>query len=335
MTPPFEHSTYKRAQYDAARADIIILDWNRPARTIAAIESALAQTGIERTVWVVDQGSEPENRAQVRAYCAGRRDVHLHQLERNVGVAAGRNIASRLGSAPYIFSLDNDATFTDDTCIARAVARFEANPKLGALAFRIVDAETGSEEPYWDYPAAYLHSKPASFEVTRFLGGGYGVRREAFERAGAYDEQLFFGGEERDIAWRMLNCGYRLQWHRDLEVVHDRTGESKVDWSDRRYYYLVRNSLYINHKFGAGVAGFARGAASFGLRGLRNGLCHAAARGVVSGLVMSLHFSLSHEHRGCYRLGPEIRRYIAETDHKTSESFTDKLRRQLTVLPRV
>jgi GT2 family glycosyltransferase len=317
--------------------DIIILTWNRPTATITAIQSALAQTGVERTIWVVDQGSEPANRTLLADFCASQPAVHVHWLGRHVGMAEGRNIASRLGTAPYIFSLDQDATFEDDGCLARAGKQFERLPQLGAIAFTVLDAETGGPEPYWDYPAAYLHSSLNSFEVTRFLGGGYGVRRSAFEAAGEYDARLFFGGEERDLAWRMLARGYRLRLYRDLAVLHKRSRESKLSWSNERYFYLVRNSLYIDHKFGAGLLGFVRGAASFALRGLRNGLCHAALRGIAAALLMSLSFSWRA--RGtladAYRLSPELRRYISDTDHKTHETALQKLRRQLTLVPKV
>ena len=315
--------------------DIIILDWNRPDSTIAAIRSALEQSSVQRTVWVVDQGSTRANRAKLAAFCNGRPDVHVHWLGRNVGVAEGRNIASRLGSAPYIIGLDNDALFSDSECVARAVARLEGAPQLGGLAFRIVDAGTGSEEPYWDYPAAHLHTQQPWFEVTRFLGGGHALRRAAFERAGGYDAELFFGGEERDLAWRILNLGYRLRLYRDLSVIHASTPNSKIRWSEDRYYFLVRNSLYINHKFGAGATGFLRGAVSFGLRGLRNGLCKATLRGIGEGLALSLGFNLSRQDHSRYELSPELQRYIADTDQKTGETSLQKLRRQLSVLPKV
>jgi GT2 family glycosyltransferase len=319
-----------------AKADIIILEWNRPDATIDAIRSALEQTGIERKIWVVDQGSEPANRAKLAAFCDRWPDlVHVHWLDRNVGVAAGRNFATHLGSAPYVVSLDNDATFSDNSCVARAVAYLEEQPRLAAAAFSIVDADSGSEAPYWDYPADYLNSPVQSFEVTRFLGGGHALRRAAFEQVGGYDERLFFGGEERDVAWRMLNRGYRLRMFRDLTVVHRSTRTSKVAWSDRRYYFMVRNALYINHKFGDGALGFMRGAVSFGLRGIRNRLGLAALRGIGAGLSMSLRFSLSDEDRGDYRLSSEVRRYIAETDLKTQETSLQKIRRQLMPLPKV
>ena len=315
--------------------DIIILDWNRPDDTIAAVGSALSQVGVTRKIWVVDQGSRPDNRAKLAAYVEGKPDVHVQWLEHNVGVPAGRNVATRLGNAPFVVALDNDGLFTDPECVARAVQRLSTQPKLGAVAFRILDADTRSEAPYWDYPDVYVDSDIDSFEVTRFCGGGYALRREAFERAGFYDESLFFGGEERDVAWRMIKLGYTLRWFRDLAVLHRSTPEAKVKWTGRRYYFTVRNTLYINHKFGAGLTGLLRGGASFTLRGIRNGLVLAALRGVLAGYWMSLRFSLSSVDKHNYRLTPELRRYIADTDHKTNESWRTKLRRQLTPLPKV
>lgn len=319
----------------AVSADIIILEWNRPDETIAAIQSALAQTHISRKVWVVDQGSDAVNRAKLQRFCSRHADVHVHYLPRNIGVAAGRNFATRLGSAPFVISLDNDAVFADEQCVARAVSRLESEPELGAVAFRILDGDTDEEEVYWDYPVAYLKSDDTSFEVTRFLGGGHALRREAFERAGSYDESLFFGGEERDVAWRMIRHGYRLRLYRDLAVRHRSVADSKVSWSDRRYYFAVRNTLYINHKFGAGASGFARGAASFLLRGMRNGLAPAALRGIAAGLAMSMQHSLSDQDKSDYQLTSELRRYISQTDHKDRETSLDKLRRHLAALPRV
>jgi GT2 family glycosyltransferase len=315
--------------------DIIILDWNRPTDTVRAVHSALAQRGVHRRVWVVDQGSSPDNRAQLAAYCNTQRDVHVHWLDANVGVPAGRNIATRLGQAPYVVSLDNDAVFADEHCVARAVARLEREPSLGALAFRIVDAQTLSDEAYWDYPAKQRTADTPAFPVTRFLGGGHALRRAAFEAAGRYDERLFFGGEERDLAWRMIGLGYRLRLDRDLVVVHRSIADSKIHWNDRRYYFLVRNTLYIDHKFGAGALGFARGAAGFALRGARSGLLRASASGIRDGLLMSLRFRVCETDKQRYRLSPQTRHYIASTDGKLGEPIAAKLRRLLEPLPRV
>lgn len=316
--------------------DIIILDWNRPDDTIKAIQSALDQTGVRRKIWLVDQGSEPEKHAKVAAFCSQHPDVHVHRLERNVGVAAGRNIATRLGRAPYVVSLDNDAVFSDDECVARSIGYLEREPNLAAVAFRVLDADTGTEHEYWDWPTEYLHANLDSFEVTRFLGGGHALRREAFERAGGYDEHLFFSGEERDLGWRMIKQGYVLRWQRDLAIIHRSTPTAKVSWNDQRYYYIVRNALYINHKFGAGPYRFARSVGSLLLRGVRNGSGASALRGIASGLALSVEYSLSDgKRKEQHRLTPELRRYIDETELKTQETSLQKFMRQWTLLPKV
>jgi GT2 family glycosyltransferase len=284
---------------------------------------------------VVDQGSEPDNQDKLAAFCESERDVHVHWLERNVGVAAGRNFATRLGDAPYVVSLDNDAVFDDERCVARALARMEREPQLGALAFRILDAQTRSDEAYWDYPMPLRTSELPCFAVTRFLGGGPVVRRSAFEAAGRYDERLFFGGEERDLAWRMIGLGYRLRLQRDLTVVHRSVATSKIGWSGKRFYYLARNTLYINHKFGAGPLGFLRGAAGFLLRGVRCGVLPAAMSGILHGLWMIASFSLSKADKSLYQLSDQARRYIAETDQKQTEPLSARIKRALSPLPPV
>ena len=45
--------------------DVVILSLERGSETAAAIRSALAQTGVSRHVFIVDQGSRPEALAQL------------------------------------------------------------------------------------------------------------------------------------------------------------------------------------------------------------------------------------------------------------------------------
>ena len=56
---------------------------SRQALLIAALTAALAQTGVTRHVFIVDQGSRPENLARLAAAMAGRRDATLIGLDGN------------------------------------------------------------------------------------------------------------------------------------------------------------------------------------------------------------------------------------------------------------
>jgi GT2 family glycosyltransferase len=82
---------------NAYDADVVILALDRVAETEAAIASALAQRGVRHHVFVVDQGSRPENLARLAHAVAGQ-DATLVTLGGNLGVAAGRNRGAALGA---------------------------------------------------------------------------------------------------------------------------------------------------------------------------------------------------------------------------------------------
>ena len=76
------------APYDA---DVVILAMDRARETVEAIASARAQNGVSKHVWIADQGSDPENLAILKAAVEGAPDATLVRLDRNWGVAGGRN----------------------------------------------------------------------------------------------------------------------------------------------------------------------------------------------------------------------------------------------------
>ena len=80
-------------RYDA---DVVILALDRAQETAAAVRSALAQTGVSRHVFIVDQGSRPENLAHLAQVVRGRTDATLVALGCNHGVAGGRNRGTEL-----------------------------------------------------------------------------------------------------------------------------------------------------------------------------------------------------------------------------------------------
>jgi GT2 family glycosyltransferase len=314
--------------------DVIILSWNRTPETIEAIESALAQEDVEQRVLILDQGSAPENLEQLRAVAARDSRIVLREMGRNVGVAAGRNLASDLGQGRYIVALDNDAIFTDNRVLARVAATFEADPSLGALAFRILNFYTGEDDDMcWDYPEALRPYADRDFEVTRYIGAGHALRREVFYAAGKYDEDLFFAGEERDVSYRMLNLGYRIKYAPHLAVRHKVLPGQRVRWDGGRYYYTVRNILYSDFKFGKSPLYLAKSAAALTLKGAYNGVGRQALRGAWDAIGMALHFSRSKEDAALYRLAPDVRAHIRACERIGRGGVMAGIARQFQRLP--
>ena len=316
-----------------AEADIIILSWNRVEETIAAIQSAVAQVDVDKRVLIVDQGSTPTNLALLKEYVERVDGVELKCLERNVGVPAGRNIASAMGTARYIVALDSDAVFADEDTVARAVAHMDAHPELCAIGFQIANYFDGTNDyTSWDYP---MERDPHErFRTTRFIGAGHAIRRTTFEAVGGYDETLFFFGEETDLCYRMLNTGKRIEYYPGAKVLHKISPEHRVSWDNGRFFYTVRNTLYTQYKFRTPLPRRVLAAAAFLVRGFSNSVLKDAARGVFASFTLCNGFQADNAHSDFYRLRPETWEYILECEPSRSESVFTKFRRQFVTLPR-
>ena len=317
-------------QSDPAAVDIIILSLDRVDDTIPAIDSALAQRGVRRQVWVVDQGSSPETVERLQRHVAGKPSVHLEILGRNLGVAGGRNAATRLGRAPCVIALDNDAIFAGEDEAARAAARLQADPGLAAIGFRILNFYSrADDETSWSYPAVLKSRSEKEFLATRFVGAGHALRRAAFEAVGGYDDSLFFCLEELDVAYRLINRGYRILYAPEVAVLHKVSPEHRVNWSGNRYYYLVRNRLYIEYKYGAAIPRLMAAAAAYVLKGLYNGVGGQAARAVRDAVGMCRRYHRAQGGRRASRLSGEARRYVFDNDLRHRGSLWRRLRLEL------
>ena len=310
--------------------DIIILSVDRVEETIAAIDSARVQRGIHQKIWVVDQGSGPDTLKRLQQHVAGKPSVHLEITGRNLGVAGGRNAATRLGRAPYVIALDNDAVFCSADEVAKAVERLEADASLAAIGFRILNFYSHTDdEASWGYPADLKSRSEKEFLAARFVGAGHALRRAAFEAVGGYDDSLFFCWEELDVAYRLINRGYRILYAPQVEIFHKVSPEHRVNWSSSRYYYLVRNRLYIEYKYGAAVLRLMGAAAGYVLKGIYNGVGGPALYGVRDAIGMCRRYYRTQGGRSGSRLSSEARRYVFDNDLRYRGSLWRRLRLEL------
>jgi GT2 family glycosyltransferase len=269
-------------------ADVVILALDRAEETEAAICSALQQAGVTRHVFVVDQGSRPENLARLAAVVAGRADATLVSLGHNYGVAGGRNRGTALGHGRVIVGLDNDAEFATPDTLARLVEAVEAEADIGAVGCRIVTFATGADDlSSWGYPRRLLRYAAASFDAATFVGAGHAIRRRAWDEVGGYDEALFFCWEELDFCRCAAARGWRVRYRGDSVIRHKVSAEQRVAWSGRRWFWFVRNRLYVGRKHGASWLSLLPRCAVYLLRAMRDNALPQAVRGMADAVRLS------------------------------------------------
>ena len=272
-------------EYDA---DIVILALDRADDTIAAIRSALAQIGVSRHVFIVDQGSQPANLALLAADVADCPDATLVALDRNYGVAGGRNRGSALGHGRVIFGLDNDAEFASPTTLAAAVAMLDADTTLAAIGCRIVLHSNGEDDTSsWGYPPGLLARSCADFDAITFVGAGHAIRRSAWQACNGYDDALHFCWEELDFCLRAIEQGWRIRYHGDIVVRHKVSPEQRVGWTGNRWFHYVRNRLYIGRKWTSGWLPLLPRCVFYLLKGARNGALSQTLRAFLAAFGMA------------------------------------------------
>ena len=256
-------------QYDA---DIIILAQDRVEETLAAIASAGSQTGVSVHIFVLDQGSSPTALVRFAEAAGHRTNATLLAVTSNLGVAGGRNLISDLGHGRIIVALDNDAAFATHDTVARMLAALDAEPRLAAIGCRIVTHDDGTDDlSSWGYPANLLPCAGESFDAVTFVGAGHAIRRTAWEQADGYDTKLYFCWEEFDFCLRAIALGWRIRYRGDIVIRHKVAAEHRISWSAGRWYYFVRNRIYIERKQGHPWTALTPRIAGYLLKGVRNG----------------------------------------------------------------
>jgi glycosyltransferase involved in cell wall biosynthesis len=205
---------------------VIIPTYNRADLVCRAIESVLGQTYKNREIIVVDDGSTDDTQTRLQAY--GDRIRVLSQENGGPSIARNRGIAVSRGE--IVAFLDSDDYWLP-TKLARQVELLEkAGPSVACCicnctivyndgtkisTFKIANIIPRCSAGLWLNPAEVLISRFVIFTQA------VAIRREALDRAGYFDEQLPFFGEDHDFELRLSLEGPWAVIRDELVVCQD------------------------------------------------------------------------------------------------------------------
>lgn len=183
---------------------------------------------------------------------------YIHAKE-NLGVARGRNFALQQGTAPIIIMLDDDAELQGKDSLTALIEEFELHnterPKA-IVSFKVLYFENLQMQANALPHKKFEKHKDKSFFPTYFYAGGaHAIKREAMEKAGLYPEDFFYGMEEYDLSYRILEAGYSIVYSDKIVMLHKESplgrttkkekmrmmwvNKSKVAWRylPKKYYF--------------------------------------------------------------------------------------------------
>ncbi|MBK9775910.1 MAG: glycosyltransferase [bacterium] len=208
--------------------------------------------------------------------------IHI-RTDRNLGVSA-RNLGMARATGATIITLDDDLLGLTPGALALIESEFNARPELGALNFRVVDY-------YTHRVCNWVHHRDHADAEMRFLSyeiteGAVAIRNEAFARSGGYYPKYFIGHEGPDLAFRLMNAGYTVEYDGRISVLHKHEESTRVPW--RFYYFDTRNHIWLvvrNMPVGYGSWFLLRGLGAMAVYSLRDGYFPWFAQGVFDAAV--------------------------------------------------
>lgn len=171
----------------------------------------------------------PVDAATERAIRAAAPDAKVIRTHRNLGFFPALNIALANTDADYVMIVDDDAWFLTDDGLTRLVAKFQAEPRLGAVTCNL---EGPTEKPITDGDR-YIRVFTTGFTL---------MPRKAVTEWVGYIPDLFFRSAGETFwctqLWEQRRPVKRVEGVRMYHAL-EMKGRSKRDW----YFHALRSQV--------------------------------------------------------------------------------------------
>jgi|CXWL01.1.fsa_nt_gi GT2 family glycosyltransferase len=207
---------------------------------------------------VVDNNSSDGSAAAVT-----RRFPQVSVIENkfNAGFPAANNQAFRTANGRYIFMLNPDTEFIEDT-LGKLFTRLEKDQRVSLIAPMLLNTDRSRQLSVWRFPTVWTvfcethhltrllgrkhyadKSYHAPFDAQSCSGAALFFRREVLGKIGLLDEAMFWI-EDVDFCRRAFDAGLKLLYFPETRLVHH-IGQS----AKKNYFISVSNQIFNKIKF--------------------------------------------------------------------------------------
>jgi GT2 family glycosyltransferase len=224
----------------------IIITYNRAKDALELLEniSQLDNGQLLEEVIVVNNASS-EDYSMVKSFKHPTIRVVYIESNENLGVTKGRNFALQYAKGEIIIFLDDDAVLQNKDALKNAIAAFERpgfeNRPVAIVSFKVLYYDTlKMQENALPHKLFSEYKDKESFFTYYFAGGAHAIKRSVLEQVGNLPAEFFYGMEEYDLSYRILDNGYCIKYDSSIVMLHK---ESPLG---RKPVHVKQRMMWVN-----------------------------------------------------------------------------------------
>ncbi len=134
-----------------------------------------------------------------------------------LGCTKNRNRIFQIASGDIIIFIDDDSLACDPLFFNKIYKILKSHEDVAIFAFPVYNI-------YYNH-ILVPHKrkkwlKKYRFYTYYFMGGGHAVKKNIIKTVGGYSEELSDRGEEYDLAFKVINSGYKILYSVDTFIIH-------------------------------------------------------------------------------------------------------------------
>lgn len=243
---------------------ILIVNYKVPELLRQTLISVQKYTHINYEVIVVDNDSHDHSLEMLKYEFPW---VKTIPSKRNLGFAAGNNLAAQYATGKYLFCLNPDTILTSPV-IDNLCAYLDKHTDVGIAApkLRYQDGTLQrSIRPFYSFWGSLIDSRSMARGLNRFprlmsalpfvhdhtvsqsvdwvKGAAFVIRNKILNEIGFFDPDYFIYGEEMDLCHRVHKAGWKIDYLAEESIIH-LEGKSTSQQSERMFVQNYK-SLYL------------------------------------------------------------------------------------------
>jgi GT2 family glycosyltransferase len=229
------------------RLSFIIITYNRATDALELLEN-IGQlennSELLKEVIVVNNAST-EDYSMVKGFKHPAIPVLYIESNENLGVTKGRNFALQYAKGDIIIFLDDDAVLQNKDALINVLASFERggfeDRPVAIVSFKVLYYDTlEMQENALPHKLFNEYRNKESFFTYYFAGGAHAIKRSVLEQVGNLPGEFFYGMEEYDLSYRILDNGYCIKYDSSIVMLH------KESPSGRKPVQVKQRMMWVN-----------------------------------------------------------------------------------------